>query len=246
MKHLKIAFGLVAVAGLMAVMASSAMAAPIWVTCVNVGPNNGKWLDAQCTKAGKGEWETKAVTETVEVTSSGTLELEDSETIAGASSVECSGTNLGTIGAGGTDSTTRITATKCKFVKLGGCEESTEPKAEARNLPWATKLEETGEEVRDRITSLIAGKLPGWAVTCKTIFGTKTDVCTGLNSAKVRANRAAGSVEGEFDEKSEAASCTEGKEKSGHVRRTVITSLRNSKGVLQAFWVLANIKGFPA
>jgi len=246
MKHLKIAFGLVVVAGLMAVVASPAMAAgPIWVTCVNVGANNGKWVDPQCTKAGVGEWETRAVTETVEVTSSSTgLLLTDKSTKAGASSVECGGTNVGTIGAKGSDSVISIHAENCKKVKEAACK--TLMHVEARNLPWSSLLVERENankelEVRNRLTSLIAGQNPGWAVECNTLLGVKVDVCTGITTTGVRDNRALGRVEGLFDPtgEKEPASCTEGNKESGTVSGTVVNSLRNARGELQSFWLLA-------
>jgi hypothetical protein len=239
MKYLRIAFGLALVAGLMAVVASPAMAAgPKWVTCEK--STTGKFNNSKCTEAGSG-WETKEVAETREVTSSGTLELEDSETLAGASSVECPGTDVGTIGAGGSDSTVNITVGTCKKVKEGGCK--TLEKVEPRNLPWATQLVEEGGEVRDTITSLVAGKSPGWAVTCNTLLGKKTDVCEGVTSTAVNANRTEGSVEAIFEAKSKAAKCSEGGAASGHVRGKDINRLRNSKGELQAFWVLAEALG---
>jgi len=244
MKHLKIAFGLVVVAGLMAVVAAPAMAeGPIWVTCTKVA--KGKWLDSACTKAGAGEWETKAVTETVEVTSSSTgLLLTDTSTKLGKASVECSGTDEGTIGAKGSDSVTRITAEKCKKVEEGGCKELLNVKA--INLPWSTLLVEREnaakeKEVRDRITSLVAGANPGWSVECNTLFGIKADKCTGITTTKVIDNRGTGKVEGEFEKISEEepASCTEGNSTSGRVSGKNITSLRNAKGELQSFWLLA-------
>ncbi len=244
MKYIKIALGLAFAAGLMAVAASPALAlSPRWVTCQNVG-TGGHWTDSHCEKAGAGEWDTREVTETREVTSSSSkIELEDTAVLLGPSSVECEGTDTGTIGAGGTDSTVGITVTKCKIVRAGPCEKLEEVKP--LNLPWLTLLEERENkgkerEVRDRITSLVVGKNPGWAVKCKTIGGVKTDECTGITSTGVR-NGAGGVVEGIFEKISEEtpASCTEGNSKSGFVRGTTINRLRNAKGELQPFWVLA-------
>ena len=186
-----------------------------------------------------GTWETKEVAETREVTSSSSkIELEDTAVTLGPSSVECEGTDRGTVGANGTDSVVGITVTKCKTVRAGPCEKLEEVKPV--NLPWATQLEETGGEVRDRITSLVAGKNPGWAVKCKTFLGVKTDECTGITTTGIK-NGAGGVVESIFEAVSEKtpASCTEGNSKSGFVRGTTINRLRNSKGEAQAFWVLA-------
>jgi len=118
MKYLKIAFGLVMVAGLMAAVASPAMAVPRWVHCVKV--EHGKWLDNNCTKEGAGEWETKELVGTSEVTSSGNLILEDTSTEA---EIECTGNTLGwvanlTTGAG-EDGTSAITNISCKVIRNG-------------------------------------------------------------------------------------------------------------------------------
>ena len=244
MKSLKIAFGLVVVAGLMAVVVSPAMAAgPIWVTCEK--STTGKWMPGTCTEKGSG-WETVAVTETREVTSSSVgLLLTDKSTKLGEASVECSGTDEGTIGAKGSNSARRVTAEKCVKVKEGGCK--TLMRVEARNLPWSTLLVEREnankeKEVRNRLTSLVAGQNPGWSVECNTLLGVKTDVCTGITTTAVRDNRALGRVEGIFDEigeKNEPASCTEGNATSGTVSGTVVNSLRNARGELQSFWLLA-------
>jgi hypothetical protein len=243
MRYLKIALGLALVAGLMAVVASPAMAAqPKWVYCNPV--SSGKWTNSTCTVSGSGKFETASLTETVETTSSGTLKLEDSKATGGATEITCAGTNLGTAGANGTDSITAITATECNFVsgKNGSCEATAKRTAVARNLPWATKLEEGKEkEVRDAVTSLVSGKSPGWAVEC-TVGGVLkvTDVCEGNNTTSATANRAEGTVETAFDKISEEApaTCTVGGAGSGFVRGTVINRLRHF-----ALWILALIFG---
>jgi hypothetical protein len=251
MKHLKIAFGLVVVAGLMAVMASSAMAEARWVHCVKVTPNTGKWTNNTCTTHGTGEWETKqlGVSETSEVTSatvpgSKGLELEDSKATGGATAITCVGTGTGTVGANGTDSVKTIKATGCKFVagKRGSCEESAGVTATARNLGWSTVLEERAvgseKEVRDVILSLTTGVNPGYSVEC-TVGGIFkiTDECTGMISTKVRANRAEGTVEAVFDETSEkeTGTCTVGGVGAGRVSGTTISKLRNGG----SYWVLS-------
>ena len=173
MNYLKIAFGLVITTGLMTMAASPALAAqPKWVACEKVA--SGKWTNGNCTESGSGTFETEAVAETVEVTSStpGGLELEDSKATGGATAIKCEGTRLGTAGSEGSGSITRVTATHCSFVKAGSCESGKPVTTRALNLPWATRLEEVEnkstkeKEVRDLITSLVAGKSPGWAVEC--------------------------------------------------------------------------------
>jgi len=148
MKYLKIAFGLALVAGLMAVVASSAVAAPRWVHCVKVKTaGTGQWNNANCSEIDKtNEYETKAITETSEVTSSGKLKLADTNTVAGEVEVECEGSNRGwvvNLATGpGEDGIASISATACKTI-TGSCEK---PNASPRNLPWGSRLVEVEEE----------------------------------------------------------------------------------------------------
>jgi len=239
-KYLKLAFGLIVVAGMMAVATSSAVAAgPVWVTCLP-RPGAGHFEDSHCLNAKEnGGWETSELTKTVEVTSSSAkLELEDSEALGGASSVVCSGLDVGTIGAGGSDSTTSITNIKCVKEKEGACKTLEEVKP--ANLPWSTQLKEENGEVRDFITSLIAGKNPGWLVKCNTALGVQTDECTGNQSTKIKANRTELSVEGTFEKTFKpGAKCSLGGKESGHVSGTVVSKLRMSNGELLSFWILA-------
>lgn len=250
MKYLRIAFGLALVAGLMAVSASSAWAAPPrWVACEKVAAGTGHWTDQHCEKAGTGEWDTREITETREVTSDGTLELEDEKaSILGATRIKCSGTNLGTVGAGGSDSVRSITATSCEFIKAGGCSTSTKPTAEARNLGWTTQLKEENGEVRDVITSLIAGKQPGWAVTCTSVLGSKeTDVCEAEGTASTKITNGTGEKKGAVIakfEKAQRAHCSLGGAGAGIVEGEVLNRLRTGpSGELRLLWVLASAFG---
>ena len=240
MKYLKMAFGLALVAGLMSVVASPAMAVPRWVHCVK--SETGKYSNGLCNAAGSG-WETKELVGTSEVTSSGELELEDSKATGGAVDVKCPGTSLGwvanlTNGTAGEDGTLSINVieTSCTFIKKGACEKL--EKVEARNLPWGTRLVESGSEVRDELISGSSSGAPGWSVKCKTIIGSVTDECTVSGGTQnVRANRATGKTEFIFDKKTEEdpATCTQGGAKSGFVRGTVLGQLRSGN----ALWILA-------
>jgi hypothetical protein len=244
MKHLKIAFGLVVAAGLMAVVASPAMAlGPRAVTCVKVAAGTGKWTSNKCTTAGIGEWETKEITETEEVTASGTLEQEDSKSPGGATAIICSATGTGTVGFAGAGTVKTIMLRSCEFVKgkAGECEESKPVTSRFLNLPWATRLEErvsNGGEVRTVLTSTISGKAPGLAVEC-TVAGIFkiADECEGVMSTGLRANRSVGSVEGLYDKVSEEepGTCSVGGAKSGFLRGVITGELRNQA----AGWILA-------
>jgi hypothetical protein len=248
MKYLKIAFGLVVVAGLMAVVAAPAMATPRWVTCVK---GSGKYENSLCVKEGSGGWETKELEGTSTITSSGEFELEDSSSGVG---LVCKGTDTGWIAnltsrsAAADDGLTSITATSCTFIKAGSCEESKGVTAKARNLPWGGRLVEKGSEVRSETASgprkEEGNGEPGWSIEC-TVGGVLkiTDTCERQgNTVDEIARRAEGSVEASFDEitKSETmASCTVGGTNTGLVRGTVAIKLTNGN----ASWILApNLK----
>lgn len=246
MKHLKIVFGLVVAAGLMAVAASPAVAlGPRAVTCAKVTPGTGKWTSGLCTTAGTGEWETKQITETAEATARGTLEQEDSKSPGGATAIICSASGTGTIGAGGEGTVTTIRLEKCSFVKgkAGSCEESKSVTSKFINLPWATRLEErinksSEIELRNVLTSSSSGKAPGLEVEC-TVAGILkiVDTCEGMfSSTNVRVNRAEGSVIGEYEKVSEEepGTCSVGGKDSGFIRGAITSKLRR-----QAAWVLA-------
>jgi hypothetical protein len=121
MKYLRLVFGLIVFAGLIAATTSSAIAlGPRWVTCLpakEVG--KGHFNDSGCLENDKtNEWETTAVSETLEVTSSSLgIEFEDSEAPGGAVRMECSITSAGTINPNGQDSIKALHFNTCKFIK---------------------------------------------------------------------------------------------------------------------------------
>jgi hypothetical protein len=245
MKYPKIAFGLVVAIGLLAVAAGPATARePRAVTCV--AREAGKWENSGCTTPGAtGSWETEELTETVEATASGTLIQEDR---AEKAAIECSASGTGTAGADGAGAVITIKLEKCSFVskESGKCEESRPVTSKFLNLPWATKLEEKFNaakelEVRNVLSSLIKGKEAGLAIECTVLKVIQiVDECTGMfSSTKIRANRAVGSVEGEYEKESEPGECSVSKEKSGFLLGVITGKLRNRKGEFQAAWVLA-------
>ncbi len=244
MKYLKMAFGLIVVAGLMAVAAAPAMAVPRWVTCEKVS-SGGHFSSGSCTTAGT-EWATKELVGTSEVTSRGSLELEDQEALGGAVNLLCSGTGTGWVsnsantsepGEGGAATITNV---KCSFIKHGECEESAGVTAKPLNLPWGGRLKESGSEVR--------GEGPigaGWDVECTVAKILKIqDKCESIihNTGNVLPNRTNSTVEGVADEvtKEETmAKCSASGKESGLVRGTLISKLRSGN----ALWVLApNLK----
>jgi hypothetical protein len=168
----------------------------------------------------------KPITTAIKIMSDGLLELEDTKATGGAVRVECRGFDEGTVGPGALDTVTNITSEElkgsktisCGLVKAGLCKAPAT--AEAVNLPWMTEiyLSSTGQ-VRDMITPGVAGKNPGWAVTCETILGKTTDTCTIELGSTALVSLATG-VDATFEEKSPNANCSVGGTGTGVVRGT--------------------------
>jgi hypothetical protein len=233
-KYLRIVFGLATATGLMAVMAAPAMATQVWVQCEE-NKEQGQWETSSCTKAKTdGNWETEELVETVEVTSSDSLELEDSKATGGAIDVKCSGKNMGWLGAEGTDGISAMTIS-CSFVKHGECEESKGISAKAVNLPWATRLEEKAGHTRDVIENGGTGE-PGWSFECLVGGILKVaDTCerSGVTTS-VSPNSAQETIETSFDkvtEEEKMAKCSSGGAESGLIRGTEIISPREGGAI---------------
>ncbi len=190
MKSLKIAgLCLVALAAMAMAMATAATAsaAPVW-----------EQLEGTTWKEVKG---------TEKVISAGTLKLTDTKggLTGGVVTVECSGTDEGTVGPGKYNRITKITvANPCRNVT--GCVGTIT--AEARNLPWQTELFETEGKVRDSVVSEVAGKFPGWKVEC-----TLSDTCEGNTTTAMTNNTSNNTVDAVFDANSAVVKCARGKAK---------------------------------
>lgn len=240
MKHLKIAFGLVVVAGLLAVAAAPAMATPRWVECVKEGSS---FENSSCSKRGStNTWSTRELVGTKAVTSSGELELEDMEPAAGgAVDVKCSATDTGWVSnltsktEPGEDGVATVPTITCKFIKQGSCEAESKfvPKARPLHLPWGTKLKEEGKEVRDVLVSGTGGK-PGWLVECGVAGILKIqDECVATAENATGTSNSNGSVIGEFEEKANSpmAECSSAKKVSGLVHGNITNTLTSGNGL---------------
>lgn len=240
MKYLKIAFGLVVVAGLMAVMAGPALAETYrWVGCTE-NKEKGQWEDSKCEKAKSGgNWETKEPATGTEVTTAtipGTsgLELEDKKA---GTAIKCKGGGAGKLNATATGELTAASATKCEFVKAGSCEATKPVTAKAIHLPWKTKVEEVNKERRNVIENSGAGE-PGYSVEC-TVGGIFkiTDTCEGKTNTSITNRTSAsggeGTVEGEFDAKSPTGKCSVGGAEQGRTAGAILLRL---KGVSIIWW----------
>src|SRR5580693_4337531 len=110
MKHLKIAFGLVMVAGLMSMAAAPAMGAPVWKWCREGHGGGTKYEDSLCTKEKTtGQFEWQEITKAIAAKSAFTVQLRDTKVpIAGTVEIQCKGTDKGKVGPGNKDEITEV------------------------------------------------------------------------------------------------------------------------------------------
>jgi hypothetical protein len=216
--------GLCLVAMFAVSLVASATASANWEQCLTekTGEPPTKYKDAKCLEASStGSYEWKVVGGTEKVEGGATLELKDTKVpILGEATVICTGTEVGSIGPSQFDRVETVKNISCTPVKV--CE--TPASAVALHTPWQTVLFETEGKKRDKITATNNGQ-PGWAVTCKTPLGTKTDTCeteTGKEGTPLAENKqAAGNVQIKFDKSAGKAKCTEGGAESGEISGTV-------------------------
>jgi hypothetical protein len=244
MKHLKIA-GLCLVSMIMMGMtlAGTAAAAPLWLVCLE-GPNLTKYSSNQCTKAESGgKWQSQELTTTDKATiTSFTLTLTDTKTALGSTPVRCDsgGESEGTVGPGNTavvkTAIIKSAGTNCRSLG-GGCETGANDieGVEGRDLPWQTTLFEHEGKVLTKIEADGNGE-PGWAVKCKTVLGSKTDVCvseSGEDEEVELINEVTKGVllvRGRF-QTAKKADCTEGGKKSGEVAGLIAILLASGNGL---------------
>jgi hypothetical protein len=243
MKHLRIAgLCLVSTFLLGLVLVGSASAA-LWETC-SEGTGLTKYSSNQCTTAeAGGKWQREGITATDKATITGfTLTLTDTKTALGVTKVRCDSglEGKGTVGPVGNLAVVETLEVKeaeknCRGVE-GGCESSKIEKIKGVDLPWQEELFETEKKILATIEADGGGE-PGWAVTCKTVLGSKTDTCTsegGQTEEVLLENKlSSGSllVLGTL-EKKRKADCTEGGKESGEAEGQEAILLA-SKGALQ-------------
>jgi hypothetical protein len=189
MKHLAKIAGLCLASMLllgMALTATASAATPVWEQCTTeMTIPTTKYTEHQCLEAKSGSgWQWNEVKGTEKVKSTGTLRLADKKaSILGETSLQCGGTDEGSVGPKQFSRVTSITASSCTLIKAGGCEKLIGV-AIARNLPWQGELIETEKEVRNVITETASGKPPGWETECETLEGKKKDECTNEGAGK--------------------------------------------------------------
>ncbi len=227
MKHLKIT-GLCLVAMFAMSMVAAATASATWEQCASGGATT-KYETNQCAKASStGTFSWQEVKGTEKTKGFGSLRLADTKVpIVGTVAVQCTGEAKGAVGPGQLDRTTAIVSIVC--APSTNCEK-VEKTASPENLPWQTELATVEGKKRDNVKA-VNGKGAGWAVTCKVLGITKTDVCTTEEGSAGVANTVTKGVSGEllvlgtFDAKSINAKCELGGALSGEVRGTISTLL---------------------
>jgi hypothetical protein len=171
-------------------LAGDAEAIPtLWLVCLE-GSNihNAKYEDNQCTKtSGTGKWESVSLSagkkSTVRIVSF-TLRLTDLSAgpLKEKATIQCNGpspTGWGIIegpNKGVIDKIELTSPSRECFRVEGPCETGAIEKVSGTHLPWSTELVETEEKILETVNADGAGE-PGWAVSCKTLLGSKTDIC---------------------------------------------------------------------
>jgi hypothetical protein len=183
MKHLRIAgLCLASMLPMGMAVATTASAAPVWEACAE-GVSGTKYSTNQCLKAesgGKWSWQEIKSTDKVAIQNL-TLTLADTKTPLGVTRVRCDtgGVGAGTVGPGGTavikNEAVEKASENCRGLE-GGCESNKIEKVEGVDLPWQAEVFETEAKFLAKIKADGGGE-PGWAVTCKTALGSKTDTC---------------------------------------------------------------------
>ncbi len=256
MKSLKIA-GLCLASMLvmgMALAGTASAAGPLWLLCLEgkEGSAPTKYRTNQCDEAASGnagKWESVGLaagkSDTVMILAL-SLRLTDKEAgpLREKSTVFCphptegwglvEGPNLLLI----KEAEVSSPSTECAIIS-GPC--SKLEKIKGANLPWREELFETQKRIVSKIEPDGNGE-PGWAVTCKTALGSKTDTCLSrgpgtLEEVSAETEKEYGRVTegvllvlGEFLNKGRAK-CSEGGAESGEVAGKFAILLWNGNGL---------------
>jgi hypothetical protein len=244
MKSMKIA-GLCLVSMLVSgvVVAGTASAAgPVWQRCTEGGTAT-KYEDNQCAKlsgSGKFQWNELKSTEAVRITGL-TLTLRDTGATGGSSAIQCTAEDEGegTVGPGSSGKITKFEIkkpkTNCSRVE-GGCKAEGIETVRAVNLPWKTELSETEKGVQAQLESTTTGKEPGWEISCDTILGKMTDVCTSEEKKPAKATLLLDQsgkllTLGEYLSRVRGK-CSVGGAEQGEVKGKITVELANGQGVM--------------
>lgn len=192
-RRMTLVTSLLLIAGISAVITTSAVAAPSWNACIGVSAGEGVFEESNCSKYVAEESSTGAFEleeTTAETTSSeATMKLILKNTSLGTVEVECSMTDKGTVAPESEGTITSASFSSCKNVK--GC--SGTIKVEAVGLPWKTELSEENEKIVDKLKSDGSGA-PGWSISCTGLSAT----CTSEATDTIMENAESGIVDADF------------------------------------------------
>jgi hypothetical protein len=152
--------------------------------------------------------------------------------------VRCTEIGAGRLGTKGTGEITSLQFPSCTFIKAGSCEATHSMTMFSLHLPWKTKLEEVGGEIRNTIESSGAGE-PGYEFECTRDgeFG-KQIACEGKTSTSIErrifASGGQGTIEGTFDTKSPRGECSGLTHGAARTEGTI--SLRLTTPALTYWW----------
>jgi hypothetical protein len=245
MKHLKVAgLCLVSMFVMGMALAGNAAATPLWLVCLEASTGLTKYSTNQCTNAeSSGKWQSlglpSGTTTTVRL-STFSLILKDIEAgpLKEKATLSC--------GKGGTGSAVLESTNKgvirafeiekpkenCARVE-GPCKSGEVENVKGVDLPWKIELEGEGW------TKIEAdgGGEPGWAITCNTLLGSKTDTCTSKEASESAEvgfeNTVSSGVLLAFGKLTYAhgAKCSEGGTESGEVEGSVAVLRANGSGL---------------
>jgi hypothetical protein len=239
-KRLEIAgLCLVSMLAMSMALAGNASAEALWLACSEGSAGHTKYSSDQCSKAeAGGKWEfapiPSGVGDTVRL-SVLTLTLTDLSAgpLKEKATIRCTHPTAGwgLISAPNTIVVTKVKiekpSTECERVS-GPCKAGGIEKAEAVDLPWKGATVSRGETIATSVESDGNGE-PGWAVTCNTSLGSKTDTCIteeGENEYLSEENVESGGtslVLGTFLN-TEKAKCSEGGKETGKVEGQIAVS----------------------
>jgi hypothetical protein len=251
-RFLKIAgFGLAAMLVACAALAGSAAALPLWLVCLETGTEGApptKYTSNQCTKAAegnRGRWQSlglrAGVNDTIRLLGL-SIRFVDTGMFGGMPlELKC---NLGFKASGAILRPDKLlitlwsienTAINCERLSNELCKKVVEIKGV--DLPWESEMREEGGKILN-FTRKGEGAIgePGFAITCETFLGNKTDECTTPKGKEEGEELISGITGGillvlsRFEEKSKY-NCTEGGTEKGIIGGLLIVLLSNGSGL---------------
>jgi hypothetical protein len=209
-------------------LAGNASATPLFVIC-REGSGLTKYSTDNCTTAeSAGKWQAQELTTTEKGFGVNfTLTLTDTKTALGVTKIRCDtgGESTGVVGpeniAVGETAKIKNAKENCRGLE-GGCESNKIEEVKAVDSPWKTTLFETEKKIFGKAEADGGGE-PGWAITCKTVLGSKTDTCIAESPSQAEVGLAENKLSGGVllilgtPLKRGKQKCTEGGKEAGEI-----------------------------